>query len=330
MRGTRYIDAGVDLRKYDALMKTIRSHLSGFGLSKALFGGSMELRDGNKILVATVDGVGTKTKVAALVRKYGVIGRDIVAHCVNDLLAMGAKPFAFLDYLAFDKLDIKVARAILTGMVSSCRKHGIMLLGGETAEMPGVYRKGEFDVVGFMIGETSRSRLIDGSKISSGDIIIGLPSNGLHTNGYSLARKVLLDRYHMELDKPPEGWKEPLSRALLRPHKSYFAEVYPLVRNRLISGIAHITGGGIAANLGRILPGDCDAVVVKGLWHIPKIFDLIQACGVREEEMFRVFNMGLGMLLIVPNKNLPRVMTSLSSARIVGEVVKGRGQVSFQ
>ncbi len=330
MEETTYADAGVDLDSYRNLMKTIRRYLKQSGLSRALFGGTIQVKGRDLILVATVDGVGTKTKIAASVGNYRVIGEDIVAHCVNDLLAMGAKPIAFLDYLAFDKLDTRIARALLAGIAASCRKHEISLLGGETAEMPGVYCKGEFDVVGFMIGVVSRRTILDGSKIRQGDLIVGLPSTGLHTNGYSLARKVLFEKCAMRLDEQPEGWRSPLAKALLRPHKSYYAEVYPLVQKRLLSGIAHITGGGIPGNLGRILPHGCSAKVVKGLWKVPKIFSLIAACGVEEREMFRVFNMGLGMLLVVPFKNIPHVMTSLPSATIVGEIVEGNGEVIIQ
>ena len=327
-----YAKAGVDLDRYDVLMKAIKGYLGRTTSSgKGLFGGTLKVKGKDTILVATVDGVGTKTKVAASVGNLRVIGQDIVCHCVNDILAMGAKPLAFLDYLAFDRLDLKAAREILAGMAYQCRRHGVELIGGETAEMPGVYRKAEFDVVGFMIGLTSERKMIDGSRIKVGDLIVGLPSTGLHTNGYSLARKVLLEKARLRLDKPPKGWKQPLGKVLLKPHRSYFADVYPLVERRLISGIAHITGGGIPGNLKRILPQNCNAIVVKSLWRVPPVFNLIaELGGIEEEEMLRVFNMGLGMLLIVPYARLPQVMTSISSARIVGEVVEGQGEVIIQ
>ncbi len=332
MKRTTYADSGVDLDRYDQLIGEIKKILKRFGSisGKGLFGGVVDI-GGGKMVVASADGVGTKAKIGRMAGKFSVLGRDIVAHCVNDILCMGAYPVAFMDYIGFCRLDPHVAREIIAGIARECRKYGIQLIGGETAEMPGVYAQEEFDIVGFIIGLSSKKFIIDGSKIGVGDLLVALPSNGLHTNGYSLARKVLLEDNQYALDFKPLGWKRTLGDELLRPHRNYFKEVYPLIKQGLVTGIAHITGGGIAGNLSRILPEDCDAVVVKSMWSVPSIFRLIAQAGkVEEEEMFRVFNMGIGMLLVVPHKNLPRVMTSLKSAFVVGEIVRGHGKVRLQ
>lgn len=330
MERVTYREAGVDLGNYDALLPVIKRILRGSSRRSGggHFAGMVDLpgRPGD-VLVASVDGVGTKVKVAKDYGWCGGLGRDIVSHCVNDILCVGARPIAFLDYLAFDALDPTIFKQILRGIARECRNYGIELVGGETAEMPGVYCRGEYDLAGFIIGLASRSRLLDGSKIRRGDYIVGLPSNGLHTNGYSLARKVLLETRGMKLKVRPKGWRQTLGRALLVPHTNYFASVYPLVERGLVSGIAHVTGGGIADNLERILPRTVDAVMKKSLWRVPKIFTLIAQSGpVSEDEMFRVFNMGLGMLLIVPHGNLPEVMKRAAGSRVVGEIVGGEGR----
>jgi phosphoribosylformylglycinamidine cyclo-ligase len=279
------------------------------------------------VLVASVDGVGTKVRVAKDFGWCAGLGRDIVAHCVDDILCVGARPIAFLDYLAFDKLDAKIFTQVLKGIAAECRTNGIELVGGETAEMPGVYCPGEFDLAGMIVGLASRSNLLDGSRVKRGDYIVGLPSNGLHTNGYSLARKVLLEKRGMKLGRRPRGWRQTLGRALLAPHTNYFSAVYPAVERRLVSGIAHITGGGIADNLERILPKTVNAAIRKSTWRVPKVFALIAESGpVDEDEMFRVFNMGLGLLLVVPHGNLPEVMKRAEGSRVVGEIVEGEGR----
>lgn len=333
MKPVTYKSSGVDLDTYDGLLGTIKAVLgrSSEASGSGHFGGMIDLGgDRRRMLVASVDGVGTKVKLAAEYGWYDGLGHDIVAHCVNDVLCVGAKPIAFLDYIAFDRLEPKAFRRILQGLASECRRHGIQLIGGETAEMPGVYRRGEIDLAGFVIGLASKSHILDGSRIKRGDLVVGLPSNGLHTNGYSLARRVLVERRRLDLKRAPRGWREPLGRVLLRPHMSYFAEVYPLVERRLLSGIAHITGGGIAGNLERILPANVGAVVKKAMWHVPEIFKLLARSGpVEEAEMFRVFNMGLGMLLVVPHRNLPMVLSEVHGSRVVGEIVDGHGKVSI-
>jgi phosphoribosylformylglycinamidine cyclo-ligase len=329
-----YARAGVDLDRYAKLMKVIMRRLksSSEASGGGLFGGLVELgRGAGRMIVTSVDGVGTKVKVATEFGWHVGIGRDIVAHCVNDILCMGARPLAFMDYIAFEKIDPKIFKQVLRGIVSECGKHGMQLVGGETAEMPGVYREGEYDLVGFIVGLTSRRIALDGAKIRKGDLIVGLPSNGLHTNGYSLARCVLFDSGAMKVADRPPGWKQPVGRVLLKPHTSYFGEVYPLVEKRLLTGIAHVTGGGIQGNLERVLPRGCGARLRKSLWKVPKVFKLIAESGhVDEEEMFRVFNMGLGMLLIVPHSKLSDVMRMTRSSRIVGEIVDGTGRVVIE
>jgi len=336
MKKLTYGQSGVDLKRYGKILKNIKQNLkkhsesSGSGTFAGLIELDGTLRKG-RMVVASVDGVGTKVRVAAAYGSHTGIGRDIVAHCVDDILCVGARPVAFMDYIAFDRLDAKVFSQVMKGITRECAGHGIQLIGGETAEMPGVYRKGEYDVVGFIIGVAERRKVLDGSRIRKGDLIVGLPSSGLHTNGYSLARKSLLGRGRFKITDRPPGWRAPLGRALLASHTNYFDQVYPLVESGLLRGIAHITGGGIAGNLCRILPPGCAAVLRKSLWRVPKIFDLIAERGpVEAEEMYRVFNMGLGMLLVVPHSALPEVLRRTRSSRVVGEIRGGDGEVVLE
>jgi phosphoribosylformylglycinamidine cyclo-ligase len=335
MKSVTYKDAGVDLGEYGALVGHIVKRLGGSikRSRQGLFAGAFEVKSPRRgdLMVSSIDGVGTKVKVATAFGSHSGIGRDIVAHCVNDVLAVGARPLAFLDYVGFSKLDTAVFKRLISGMVRECRRHDVELIGGETAEMPGVYREGEYDLVGCIIGVVRKGHLLDGSRIRRGDLILGLPSNGLHTNGYSLAREILLKRHRLKAGSRPRGLRMTLGRALLKPHTSYFNEVFPLVEMRLLKGIAHITGGGIPGNLSRILPAGCGARLRGGLWRVPPIFNLIAEKGpVRDDEMFRVFNMGLGMLLIASRPDLPRIMKSAASAVVVGEVVKGRRDVVIE
>jgi phosphoribosylformylglycinamidine cyclo-ligase len=336
MKKMTYGQSGVDLKRYGKILKDIKGHLkkhsesSGSGAFAGLLGLEGTLRKG-RMVVASVDGVGTKVQVATAYGSHTGIGRDIVAHCVDDILAVGARPAAFMDYIAFDRLDPKVFSQVMKGITSECAGLGIQLIGGETAEMPGVYRKGEYDVVGFILGIAERRRVLDGSRIRKGDLIVGLPSNGLHTNGYSLARKSLLGRGRFKVTGRPPGWRVTLGRALLRPHTNYFGQVFPLVEEGLLKGLAHITGGGIAGNLCRILPPGCAAVLKKSLWRVPKVLDLIAERGpVDPDEMYRVFNMGLGMLLVASHSALPEVLRHTRSSRVVGEIMGGDGEVVFE
>ncbi len=335
MKEVTYKDAGVDLSEYGTLVGHIVKQLGGSikRSRQGLFAGAIELRGAGRgdLMVSSIDGVGTKAKVATASGSHSGIGRDIVAHCVNDILAVGARPLAFLDYVGFSRLDTAVFKKLISGIVRECRRHDMELLGGETAEMPGVYHDGEYDLVGCIIGVARKRLLLDGSRIRKGDLIIGLPSNGLHTNGYSLARDVLFKRRRMKLGSRPGPLRTSLGRALLKPHTSYFNEVYPLVEKRVLRGIAHITGGGIPGNLCRILPAGCGARLRSGLWRVPPVFDLIAQKGpVKRDEMFRVFNMGLGMLLVAAQADIPEILKCTRSAKIVGEVVEGDGAVVIE
>jgi len=335
MKEVTYKDAGVDLSEYGGLVRHIVKRLGGSikRSRQGLFAGAIEIGSSGRgdLMVSSIDGVGTKVKVATAFGEHRGIGRDIVAHCVNDILAVGARPVAFLDYVGFSRLDTAVFKQLISGIARECKNEGIALIGGETAEMPGVYREGEYDLVGCIIGLARKRDMLDGSRIRRGDLIIGLPSNGLHTNGYSLAREVLLKRRGMKLGARPAGLRVPLGKALLKPHTNYHREVYPLVEKRLLKGIAHITGGGIPGNLCRILPKSCDARIKSGLWRVPPIFELIREKGpVKRDEMFRVFNMGLGMLLVAAQADVARIMKGTRSAVIVGEVVRGGGAVTIE
>ncbi len=336
MKKMTYRQAGVDIGEYERLVPFIKQQLKGASEKSGggLFAGMIDLKrygKSERLVVASVDGVGTKVRVA---RDYGWhvgIGKDIVAHCVDDILCLGARPIGFMDYIGFDRLDVKVFKQIVKGIARECKVNDIQLIGGETAEMPGVYRKGEYDLVGCILGLASSGKALDGSRIKHGDLLVGLPSNGLHTNGYSLAREVLLKRGRLDLKARPKGWKRTLGRALLLPHTNYFQQVYPLIEMKALSGIAHITGGGIAGNLSRILPDGCSARLRQGLWRVPPIFNLIRETGpVEAEEMLRVFNMGLGMILVTPHKYLPQVLKHTPASRVVGEIYGGDGDVVIE
>ena len=281
------------------------------------------------VLVASTDGVGTKTKVAARLNRWDTIGHDIVNHCVNDILVQGARPLFFLDYVASSTLDPATIGTIVQGAAQACQAAGCALLGGETAEMPGVYEPGEVDLVGTVIGVVDRSRVIDGSGIQAGDAILGLPSVGLHTNGYSLARAVL-DNVNWSETRSDLGG-ESLGEVLLKPHRSYLAEIDALrATNVDVRGLAHITGGGITDNLPRILPPNLGAQIQRGTWPELPIFDLIQTRGgIDAAEMFRVFNMGLGMLVVVPRDQVDLAKNTLDDAFVVGEIVNGARTITI-
>jgi len=267
------------------------------------FGGLFRLEPGrfrDPVLVASADGVGTKLKVAFLAGVHDTIGVDLVNHCVNDILVQGARPLFFLDYLATGHLSPEVAEQIVSGMARACRDNQCALLGGETAEMPGFYRPGEYDVAGFIVGLVSRPKVIDGSAIVAGDRLIALPSSGLHTNGYSLARKIAFEVLGLSVDSIVPELGETIGAALLRPHRTYLPVVGPLLDGGRIKGMAHITGGGITENLPRTLPGGRAFNLDRTSWVIPPLFQWLgQAGGVSETEMFRAFNMGVGMILVV-------------------------------
>jgi len=295
--------------------------LSGPGF----FGGLFEFKGFKQpVLVSSVDGVGTKLKIACALGKHNTVGIDIVNHCVNDILACGAEPLFFLDYIAMGKLVPEQVEAIAQGLVQACREVGCALIGGETAQMPGLYTEGDYDLVGFIIGVVEKERIIIGKTIVAGDTIIGLPSSGLHTNGYSLVRKLfgetqpVLNTYYPELGRT-------LGEELLEPHRCYYHQLKPLLP--VIKGIAHITGGGLIDNVPRVLPQGVAAQFHSQAWTILPIFQLIQQRGnVAQDEMYRVFNMGIGVVLICSPKDVDQLTQALPEAKIIGEMVEQVGK----
>jgi phosphoribosylformylglycinamidine cyclo-ligase len=286
------------------------------------------------VLVASIDGVGTKVKVAALAGRHNTIGADLVSHCVNDILVQGARPLFFLDYFATGKLDPEVCEQVVSGVAAGCRAAGCALLGGETAEMPGLYPDGEYDLAGTIVGIVERSQIIDGRQITAGDVVLGVASAGLHTNGYSLARHILFDVTGLTTDATPAALGgATVGDALLAPHRCYAPSVLPLLPSGVVKGIAHITGGGFYDNIPRILPSDCSVNLERRLWTVPPIFTLIQDLGmVPDTEMFRTFNMGIGLVLIVERTAADEVVAKLGeagdAAGIIGEVVRGGRDVN--
>ncbi len=339
----KYKDAGVDIdaanRATERIKKLARStfnenvlsEIGGFGgMFNGTFADSRE-----PVLVASCDGVGTKIKIAFATGIHNTVGADLVAHCVNDILVQGAKPLFFLDYIAMGKLDPDVLSQIVEGLTAGCREGNCALLGGETAEMPGIYADGEYDIAGFIVGMVDRRRVINGSRITTGDVVIGLPSAGLHTNGYSLARKLLFDTAGYQLDQTvPELGCTP-AEELLKPHKSYLPSLERLIEHEgVIKGLAHITGGGLVENIPRILPTNVDVVINEGSWPVLPVFELMRKIGdVPREEMLRTFNLGIGMVVIVSPQFVHFAEDQFNCSRqkfyIIGEVVDGNRQVRF-
>ena len=323
-----YRDAGVDIDANDRLKEIICQHarttftpsvISDIGF----FGSLFELkRYKQPILVSSADGVGTKIKIACALGKHEGIGKDIVNHCVNDILTCGASPLFFLDYIAMSKMDAAIVANIIKGMTQACKDVGCALIGGETAEMPGLYPKDEYDIVGFIVGGIEKPALKNGNSIVAGDVLIGLPSSGLHTNGYSLVRRVFnTDSDPSRLKRRYPQLSRTLGDALLEPHRCYYHQVKPLLPR--IKGLAHITGGGFPGNLPRTLPKSVAAVVDKSSWEVPPLFSLIQRTGdIEDDEMYRVFNMGIGMILICDPADVSKLMKKLPDAVVIGEIVK--------
>lgn len=309
MKETRYSDAGVDISSANEAKKRIGGLVKATHGSEVLggiggFGGlfSTDQFPPNAVLVSSIDGVGTKLKVAFLLDRHDTVGQDIVNHCVNDILVQGARPLFFLDYLATGRLDPGVVEKVVEGISVACRTSGCALLGGETAEMPGFYDEGEYDLAGTIVGVVGRDDIITGETIGSGDTILGLASSGLHTNGYSLARKVLLEMAGLSLDATHPDLGRPLGDELLEPHRSYAPSLLPVITSGAVHGMVHITGGGFGGNIPRVVPDRFKAVIRQGTWPVPPVFDLISGLGnVPEDEMYSTFNMGLGMLVIVPS-----------------------------
>jgi len=337
-----YADAGVDIDRANRTKKRIKylahktftrgvlSEIGGFG---GLF--SIDKQKWlNPVLVSSVDGVGTKLKIAFEMNVHHTIGADLVNHCVNDIAVQGATPLFFMDYLATGKLAPEVAEKVVEGLAEACKHTGCALIGGETAEMPGFYPEGEYDLAGFIVGVAERERIITGKAVEAGDVILGLASNGLHTNGYSLARKLLFEVAGYTLDSYVNELKGKVGNELLRTHKSYWPAVKRLVDSECVSAMAHITGGGITENLPRVLPRGVAAVIEIGSWPVLPIFEHLQTLGnVPQDEMLRTFNMGLGMLLVVPSKKFKKAQTVLERAGerayTVGRIVKGERKVMY-
>ena len=337
----KYRDAGVDIDAGEEFVRRIKGMVkTTFGpdvvTELGSFGGVIRFasQGDDALLVASIDGVGTKLLLASELNRLDDVGRDLVNHCVNDIAVHGARPLFFLDYIGAGRLDPGEGARLVTGMVEACREAGVALLGGETAEMPGLYQPGHYDLVGAIVGVTTRARFIDGSTIAPGDALIGLGSSGLHTNGYSLARRALFASGQFLPEDRPDGTEESLADLLLKPHRSYLEALRLLESRGWLKGAAHITGGGIPGNLPRILPDSVDAVVEPN-WPIPPVFRIIARAGeVELPEMFRTFNMGIGMIVVVPPHAAGDALTVLSgqgeTAYPVGRVVSGSGRVMLQ
>jgi phosphoribosylformylglycinamidine cyclo-ligase len=336
-----YADAGVSIDRanrtkqrikylaHKTFTKGVLSEIGGFG---GLF--SVDKKYVDPVLVSSVDGVGTKLKVAFEMKMHHTIGGDLVNHCVNDIAVQGAAPLFFMDYLATGKLEPETAEKVVEGLAEACKHNGCALIGGETAEMPGFYPEGEYDLAGFIVGVVERNRIINGKAVEVGDIVLGLPSNGLHTNGYSLARKLLFEIAGYSPDTYVSEIKNKVGNELMRTHRSYWPIIKKMAAGECVAALAHITGGGITENLPRVLPRGTAAVIERGTWPVLPIFEHLQKLGnVPLDEMLRTFNMGIGMLLVVPSKKFKKAETLLDRAGekfySIGRVVKGERKVMY-
>ncbi len=336
-----YKDAGVDIDAQDKALEQVKkmvrnTYTDGVLSDQGAFGGLFRVPKGFKepVLVASADGVGTKIKVAIATGRNGTVGQDLVNHCINDILVQGARPLFFLDYCATGKLEPDVVADVIGGVATACSEAGVALLGGETAEMPGFYADGDYDLAGFIVGVVDRKAILDGSKVAKGDVLVGLPSTGLHTNGYSLARKVLLDDPGFGPDDVIPDLGCSVGEELLKIHRCYVNEVWPLLDKGFIHAMAHITGGGLTDNLPRVLPKGLQAMVKVGAWEIPPVFKVLAERGeIPEDDLWRTFNMGVGMVLIVPPRRLEKVLDHLRDAGCpgfpMGNVVKGERGVEY-
>jgi phosphoribosylformylglycinamidine cyclo-ligase len=337
-----YADAGVDIAvanktknriKYLAqktFTKGVLSDIGGFGGLFAV--DKTKFRD--PVLVSSVDGVGTKLKVAFQMKMHHTVGADLVNHCVNDIAVQGATPLFFMDYVAAGKLSPEIIEQVITGIANACKHNNCALIGGETAEMPGFYAAGEYDLAGFIVGVVDREKILTGDKVQVGDVLLALPSNGLHTNGYSLARKLLFEVARYSPQKYVNELKAKVGNELMRTHKSYWPVVSRLLNADCLNAMAHITGGGITENLPRVLPKGTAAVVEINSWPVLPIFKHLQSLGnVPQDEMMRTFNMGVGMVLVVPSKKFKKVQTIVDRAGekcyTIGRVVKGDRKVMY-
>jgi len=332
-----YAQAGVDVDLGNAVKSRIHNRVKvthgpevlgkvgGFGgLFRPDFKGMRE-----PVLVSSVDGVGTKLKIAFATGRHDTVGQDLVNHCVNDIAVIGARPLFFLDYIGAERLEPAVFEQILKGFTKACKEAGCALIGGETAQMPGMYQRGEYDLAGTIVGVVDRKKMIDGSKIKAGDVVLGLAANGLHTNGYSLARKILFETMGLTPESRVEGLKGTLADELLKVHRNY----QPLLAEAptgVIKGLAHITGGGLVDNFPRVLPKTCDAVIGTGAWKRPAIFEILQEAGkVPDSEMYQVFNMGIGMAVVVSRKDVAAFIKN-TRAKEIGRIESGTGIVRLE
>ena len=338
-----YKQSGVDIDAGNEVVRRIRSLAKGTFTPGVLseigsFGGLFHLAAAglsDPVLVASADGVGTKLKIAFMTGVHSTIGVDLVNHCVNDILVQGAQPLFFLDYLATGRLEPDVAVQIVEGLAAACRSNGCALLGGETAEMPGFYADGEYDVAGFIVGAVSRDAVINGQSIAPGDVLIGLPSSGLHTNGYSLARRIAFEIAKLSPSTLVPDLGTSIGEALLTPHRSYLPVIRPMLGERLIKGMAHITGGGITDNLPRILPDDTSAAIDRSAWKVPPVFQWLQRTGgVPDADMLRTFNMGIGLIVACAARDERRLVELLAASGELnpvrlGEIRAGGGEVHY-
>jgi phosphoribosylformylglycinamidine cyclo-ligase len=342
-KSLKYSDAGVNVDVWnkakgsigELVSSTFNNHVLGkFGQFGGMFDISGLAGIGHPILVSSTDSVGTKVMIAFETGVHNTIGMDIVNHCINDILVLGAKPLFFLDYIGIHKLLPEVALAIITGLTTACKTSGCVLIGGETAEMPGLYKPGEFDLVGCIVGVVDKPRIIDGSTIIPGDVLIGLKSNGLHTNGYSLARKIITEVAGKKYSDIFDATGTTFGQELLRPHRCYLP-VWNLMQQNLIKGCAHITGGGFQDNVDRILPPNCNAAVDTKTWTPDPIFKFMQKNGnVENDEMYHTFNMGVGLVMAVKPTDVDQVMKSQElngfDPTIIGKITSGSGKVDLE
>jgi phosphoribosylformylglycinamidine cyclo-ligase len=337
-----YADAGVDISRADRTKQRIKylahktftrgvlSEIGGFGGVFAID----RTKYTDPLLVSSVDGVGTKLKIAFEMDLHSTVGADLVNHCVNDIAVQGAAPLFFMDYLATGTLDPSVAEKVVEGIADACKHNGCALIGGETAEMPGFYPDGEYDLAGFIVGVVDRGKIVTGKDVQIGDIILGLPSNGLHTNGYSLARKLLFEVAHYSPETYVNEVKNKVGNELMRTHKSYWPSLKKLIDGQCVVAMAHITGGGITENLPRVLPRGMAAAIELGSWPVLPIFEHLQQLGnVPQDEMLRTFNMGIGMVLVVPTAKFKKVQSVLErvgeKAYTIGRIIKGERKVVY-
>jgi phosphoribosylformylglycinamidine cyclo-ligase len=333
-----YSDAGVSIDNANIAVDRIRQYaratfntrtLTEIGSFGGMFSGAFPEME-EPILVASADGVGTKLKIAFDTGIHDTIGQDLVNHCVNDILVQGARPLFFLDYFATGRLSPEVTADVVKGIAKACKENGCVLLGGETAEMPGFYKDGEYDLAGFIVGVVDKKRVIDGKSILPGDAVIGIPCKGLQTNGYSLARKLLFEVGGYKTGSFIDELDCTVGDALLERHESFLPMLGDILDTGMIKGLAHITGGGFLENIPRILPSGVSVCVNRGTWTEPKIYGLLQKLGnVHEEEMFRTFNMGIGMVVVCDASAANRLLSAISGSSVIGKIVEGDGKVKI-